>query len=131
MNVVASPRVALPEAAAAPPDLMHRQEAARGFFDVHDAVCADSVLFHQPAQLDEEPVRVGVLLLWTVELFHALCGLLVAQAHAAQELPDPLSTETALCMEPFAHQASDRHRADAKDVSLSHDVLAELCHVCG
>ena len=35
-----------------------------------------------PAQLDEQPVRVGVRLLRAVELFHALGGLLVAQAHA-------------------------------------------------
>ena len=61
---------------------MHRQEAAGGLVDVHDAVCADCVCAHQPAQLDEQPVRVGVRLLRTVELFHALGGLLVAQAHA-------------------------------------------------
>ena len=48
-------------AAAAPPDLMHRQEAARGLVDVHDAVCADCVRVHEPAQLDEQPVRVGLL----------------------------------------------------------------------
>ena len=35
--------------AAAAPDLMHRQEAARGLVNVHDAVCADSVLVHEPA----------------------------------------------------------------------------------
>ena len=77
------------DAAAAPPDLMHREEAAGRLVDVHDAVCADSVLVHQPAQLDEEPVRVGVLLLRAVELFQALGGLLVAQAHAMQEPLDP------------------------------------------
>ena len=44
--------------------------------DVHDAVCVESVLIHQPAQLVEQPVRVGVLLLRAVELFQALGGLL-------------------------------------------------------
>ena len=53
---------------------MHRWEAA--------AVCAGSVLIHEPAELDEGPV----LLLRAVELFHALGGLLEAQAHATQEL---------------------------------------------
>ena len=50
----------------------------RRLVDVHDAVCADCVLIHEPAQLDEQPVRVGVLLLRAEELFHALGGLLVA-----------------------------------------------------
>ena len=44
---------------------------------------------HHPAQLDEEPVRVGVLLLKAVELFHELGGLLASQAHPEQELSDP------------------------------------------
>ena len=34
------------------------------------------MLVHQSAQLDEQPVRDGVLLLRAVELFHALGGLL-------------------------------------------------------
>ena len=38
--------------------------------------------------------RCGVLLLRTVELFHALGGLLVAQAHATQEPSDPHSPGT-------------------------------------
>ena len=80
------PRVALQlslfDAAAAPPDLMHRPEAARGLVDVHDSVCGDSVLIHQPAQLDEQLMRVGVLLLRAAEIFHALGGRIVAQAHA-------------------------------------------------
>ena len=82
-------QLSLFDAAAAPPDLMHRQEAAGRLVDVHDAVCADRVLVHQPAQLDEQPVRVGVLLLRAVELFHALGRLLDAQAHATQELLQP------------------------------------------
>ena len=49
---------------------------------LHDAVCADSVLVHEPTQLDEQPVRVGLLQSKAVELFHALGGLLVAQMHA-------------------------------------------------
>ena len=109
---------------------MHRQKAAGGLVDVHDAVCADSVLVHQPAP----PVRVRVLLLGVVELFHALGGLFVAQAHAVQELSDPLSTGTdgeSLCVEPFVQQAPDRQRAKAQDVGYSHDVLAQPCHVCG
>ena len=68
---------------------MHQQEAAGRLVDVHDAVCADSVLVHQPAQLDEQPVRVGLLLLRAVELFHALGGLLVAQVHAVEEPSNP------------------------------------------
>ena len=73
---------------ADPPDLIYRKEAARGLVDVHDAVCADCVLVHQPAQLDEEPVRVGVLLLRAVELLQALGRLLEAQA---QEVGGPIS----------------------------------------
>ena len=121
-------------AAAAPPDLLHRQEAARSLVDVHDAVCADSVCAHQPAQLDEEPVRVGVLLLRAVELFQALRGLLAAQAHATQESSHPLIAGLhvePLCVEPFEHQAVDRDRAQAQDVGDPHDVLAQPCHVCG
>ena len=61
---------------------LHQHVPARGLVNVHDAVCADSVLVHEPAQLDEQPVRVGLLLLRAVELFQALGGLLEAQAHA-------------------------------------------------
>ena len=121
-------------AAAAPPDLMHWQEAAERLVVVHDSFCADSVLVHQPAQLDEEPVRVGALLLRAVDLFHALGGLLAAQAHAEEELSDRLPAGTHVeshCVEPFEHQASDRHRAEAQDVGHSQDVLAQQCHVCG
>ena len=46
------------------------------------------------SQLDEQPVRVGVLLLRAVELFHALGGRLVAQAHATQESLHPTSAGT-------------------------------------
>ena len=57
------PRVALQlslfDAAAAPPDLLHRQEAAGGLVDVHDAVCADAIGAHKPAQLDEERWRTA------------------------------------------------------------------------
>ena len=69
-------RLGLFNATAAPADLLHRQEAAGRLVDVHDAVCADSVRAHQPAQLDEQKVRVGVLLLRAVELFHAPEGFL-------------------------------------------------------
>ena len=93
------PRVALQlsllHAPAAPSNVMHREETARGLVDVHDAVCADSVLVHEPAQLDEEPVRVGVLLLRAVELLQALGGLLEAQAHATQELLHPRNSRDA------------------------------------
>ena len=85
------PRVALQlsllDAAAAPPDLMHWQEAASGLVDVHDAVCADGKRADQPAQLDDQPVRVGALLLRAVELFHALGGLLAAQCACAIRAP--------------------------------------------
>ena len=114
--------------------LLHQEEPARRLVDVHDAVSADSVLVHQPAKLDEEPVRVGVLLLRAVELFHAPGGLLAAQAHATQEPLHPSIAGTGVesfCVEPFVHQASDRHRAEAQDVGRPHDVLAEPCHVCG
>ena len=39
---------------------MRTQEAVERLIDVHDAVCADSVCAHQPAQLDERPVRIVV-----------------------------------------------------------------------
>ena len=92
------------------------------------------LLIHQPAHLDEQPVRVGVLLLRAVELFHAHDGLLVAQAHATQESLHPPTARTdveSLCVEPSVHQAPDRLRAEAQDVGHSHDVLAEPCHVRG
>ena len=94
----------LHEAAAAPlrPDAPARGHAGR-FVDVHDSVCADSVLVHQPAQLDEQRVRVGVLLLTASKLFHALGGLLVAQAHATQELLDTPLAGTVV--ESFLRQA--------------------------
>ena len=121
-------------AAVAPSGLMHQEEAARSLVDVDDAVCADCVLVHEPAELDEEAVRVGVLLLRAVELLQALGGLLVAQAHSMQELSDPLSTgahvET-FCLEPLVDQASDGHRTEAQDIGHPHDVLAEPRRVCG
>ena len=79
-------QLGLLHATAAPPDLMHRQGAARRLVDIHNAVCAHFVCAHQPAQLDERPVRVGLLQSSAVELFDALGGLLEAQAHATQEL---------------------------------------------
>ena len=47
---------------------MHWEEAARGLVDVDDAVCADCVRLHEPAKLDEESMRVGLLQNRTVEL---------------------------------------------------------------
>ena len=113
---------------------MHQQEAERRLVDVHDTVCADCVLVHEPAQLDEQPVRVGLLQSRAVELLQALGGLLEAQAHATQELLHPAKAGTdveLLCVEPFVHQASDRHRAQAQDVGHPHDVLAQSRRVCG
>ena len=127
-------QLGLLRAAAAPSGLMHREEAARGLVDVHDAVCADSVLLHEPAELDEEAVRVGLLLSRAVELLQAVGGLLEAQAHATQEPPYPLVAGThvePLCVEPLAHQAVDRDRAQAQDVGHLHDVLAQSRRVCG
>ena len=95
------------DAVAAQPDVMYRQEAAGRLVGVHDVP--------QPTQLDEQPVRVAVLR--AVELFHALGGLPVAQVRATQESLDPTMAGTAvesLCIEPFAHQASDRQRAEAQ-----------------
>ena len=92
------------------------------------------MLVHEPAQFDEEPVRVGVLLLSAVELLQALGGLLAAQAHATQETRHPGIAGThvePLCVEPFVHQAVDRDRAQAQDVGHLHDVLAEPRRVCG
>ena len=57
-----------------------------------DAVGADCVRVHEPAELDEEAMRVGLLQSRAVELLQAFGGLLEAQAHAVQELSDPLST---------------------------------------
>ena len=132
------PRVALQlgllDATAAPADLMHREKAARGLVDVDDAVCADCVLVHEPAQLDEEPVNVGLLLLRAVELLQALGGLLEGQAHATQEPPYPMIAGAhvePLCVEPLEHQAVDRDRTQAQDVGHLHDVLAEPRRVCG
>ena len=118
-------QLSLFDAAAAPPDLMHR---AGGLVDVHDAACA-----HQPAQLEKQPVRVGVLLLRAVELFHALGGLLAAQVRATQESLDKAKAGTdvvSICVEPIVNQAPDRHRAEAQDVGHPRVVLAEPCHVC-
>ena len=74
------PRVALQlsllHTVAAPSSLIHQEEAARGLADVHDAVCADSVLVHEPAQLDEEPVRVGLLQTGLWSSFKHLAGFL-------------------------------------------------------
>ena len=74
--------------AAAPPDLMHWEEAARSLVDVDGAVCADCVRVHEPAQLDEQSVRVGLLQSRAVELLQALGGPLAAQAHATHESCD-------------------------------------------
>ena len=43
------------------------------------------MLVHQQAQLDEEQVRVGVLLPRAMQLLRGLGGLLVAHMHAVQE----------------------------------------------
>ena len=135
-SVVALPCVALQlssfDAAAAPPHLMHRQEAAGGLVDVHDAVCADAAGAHQPAQLDEEPVRVGVLLSRVVEPFHALGGFLATKAHAVQELSNHSRPERTSSPSVSSHSCTrllNRHRAEAQDDGDPHDVLAEPCHV--
>ena len=47
------------------------------------------MLVHEPTQLDEQPVRVGLLQSRAVELLQALGGLFEAQAHATQKLLDP------------------------------------------
>ena len=104
--------------AAVPPDLMHQQEAAGRLVDVHDSVCADSVLVHQPAKLDEDPVR------WRAaargcEALSRTWGFHVAQVHTTQESLDPTVAGTgveSLCVQPTVHQASDGERAEAQDI---------------
>ena len=127
-------QLGLLRAAAAPSGLMNREKVARGLVDVDDAVGADCVRLHEPAQLDEEPVRVGLLQSRDVELLQAIGGLLEAQAHATQELSDPpiagMHVEP-LCVEPLELQAVDSDRAQAQDVGHPHDVLAEPRGVCG
>ena len=107
-------QLGLLDTVAAPCDLLHREEPARILCRCsRRGLRADSVLVHQPAQLDEEPVRVGAL----VELFHAPRGLLVAQAHATQEVLDlPLAGThvESLLVKPFEHQASDRRSSSRK-----------------
>ena len=117
-------QLGLLHAAAAPSSLVHREKAARGLVDVDDAVCADSVLVHQPAELDEHSMRVGVLLLRAVELLEALGGPLEAQAHAMQEPPYPPFAGTdveSLCVEPFVHEALESYSTQAQDVGDAHD----------
>ena len=90
---------------------MQREEAARSLVDVDESVCADCVRVHEPAQLDEEAVRVGLLQSRAVELLQALGGLLVAQAHPTQESCHPRIAGThvePLCVEPLEHQATKR-----------------------
>ena len=92
----------------------------------------DPVLVHQPAELDEHSMRVGVLLLRAVELLEALGGPLEAQAHAMQEPPYPPFAGTdveSLCVEPFVHEALESYSTQAQDVGDAHDVLAEPRHV--
>ena len=135
MNVVASVALQLGLfRAAAPSDLVHREEAAGRLVDVHDAVCADRVLVHEPAQRDEQPERVGLLQSRAVELLQALGGLLEAQAHATQELLHTAVAGTdveSLIVEPLEHHAVDRDRAEAQDVGHIHDVLAQSRRVYG
>ena len=79
-------------------------EAAGGLVDVHDAVRAECVRVHEPAQLDEQPVRVGLLQSRAVELLQTLGGILVAHAHAVEKPSDPPLAGThveSLCVEPF------------------------------
>ena len=116
------------DATADPPDLLHREEAAGRLVHVHDAVCADSVLVHEPAELDEESVRVGVLVLRAVELFHALGGLLVTQA---QEFLHPARSCGGRRAPLRRHQAVDHDCTQAQDVGHLHDVLAQPCRVRG
>ena len=103
---------------------MHRQEAAGRLVDVHGAVCADNVCAHQPAQLDEQPVRIGVLLLRAVELSHALGGLLVAPAHAMQELIDPPLAGTdvdSFCVAPTHSRTETRRMCSWRRVMSAGD----------
>ena len=121
------------DAAAAPPTQSDAlEEAARSLVDVHHAVCLRLTSQHS---LMNSRCVLGVLLLKAVELFHALGELLLqlkrmpcksrfTQARAGTDVES-------LCVEPFVHQASDRHRAEAQDVGHPQDVLAQPCHVYG
>ena len=50
VNVVASLVLPCSWTAMALSGLVHREKTARGLVDVDDAVCADCVLVHEPAQ---------------------------------------------------------------------------------
>ena len=60
--------------------------------DVDHAVCADSVLLHEPEAFQEQSTRDGVLNRKAVEIHDARGGLLAAQPHATQEPLDPGSS---------------------------------------
>ena len=121
-------QLSLFDAAVAPPSLVHRQEAARGVVvDVHDAVCADCVLVHEPAQLDEQPVRVVRAAAQCGGALSSTWRASGSSAHATQEFLHPALAGTDVeshCVEPVVRQASDRHSAEAQDVSHSQDALA-------
>ena len=79
-------------------------------------------------------MRDGEQLLRAEELFHALGGLLATKAHAVEEPSDPPLAKTdvqSLRVEPFEHQTSGRHRAEAQDDGDPAGVLAQPCNACG
>ena len=94
------------DAAAAPPGLM--KPAGSGTRSRRCSRRSALTACLSMSQLDEQPVRVGLLQSKAVELLQALGGLLDAEVHATQELPDPLSPWTdvqSLIVEPLEHSS--------------------------
>ena len=103
-----------------PSDRLHRHDTAQGLVYVDHAVCADSVLVHEPAQVDEQPMRVGLLVSGAVH------------GHPMHEIPDPAQAGRnveAQIVEPYERQVSDR-RTQAQDVGHNRDVLRRSREAC-
>ena len=111
-------QLGLLHAAVASHDLIHWEKAARSLVDLHDAVCADSVCARQPAQLDEQPVRVGVLLLRAVDLFHALGGLLEAPKPCMSRCGQLRPTDRAMARLARTSSSEEESRSTDEDERL-------------
>ena len=70
---------------------------------VRGAVCADSVCAHQPAQLDEQPVRVCVLLLRVWSSFSGTGHRTPVLAQALDLTQTPLHAPSSSCPPLFQH----------------------------
>ena len=116
------PRVALQlslfDAAAAPPDLTHRQEAARvsSMFTPRSAVTGCVLISQYTLMVGRCVLACCCSGLWS-SFTH--CRASCSSCARTQELFDPPLAGTdvvSLCLEPVVHQAPDRHRAEAQDV---------------